>query len=143
MPILRDIIGRLEETVVGPNGNETVRFHGIFVGLPHVREGQVIQESLSKFRLRLAVDPGFCDQDRQVIHRRFEERLGKIDLTFEYVDAIERTERGKFRAVISNLQRVILPLLAMPAQLLGLKAIIAQLQLPLTLLLSLGLFLPE
>ncbi|MEW6216644.1 MAG: hypothetical protein AB1543_03080, partial [Candidatus Bipolaricaulota bacterium] len=31
MPVLGDIVGRLEEVVVGPDGRETVRFHGLFV----------------------------------------------------------------------------------------------------------------
>lgn len=106
MPILQELVGRLEDTVIGPDGRETVRFHGIFVGLPHVREGQVIQETLSRFRLRLVVDPEFSDDERAIIHKRFEERLGPIDLTFEFVDWIERTERGKFRAVISKVKRV-------------------------------------
>lgn len=105
MPVLEELIGRLEDTVIGPDGREMVRFHGIFVGLPRIKEGQVIQESLSEFRLRLAVDPQFGDEDRQVIRQRFEERLGKITLKFEYVEHIERTERGKFRAVISHVRR--------------------------------------
>lgn len=105
MPVIEELIGRLEDTVVGSDGREMVRFHGIFVGLPHVREGQVIQETLTRIRLRLVVDPEFNDQDRQIITRRFEERLGTVNLIFEFVDHIERTERGKFRAVISHVQR--------------------------------------
>jgi phenylacetate-CoA ligase len=105
MPILKELVGRLEDTVIGPDGREMVRFHGIFVGLPSIREGQVIQESHSKFRLRLSVDPDFSEQDRKVIGKRFKERLGNIDLRIEIVDFIERSEGGKFKAVISNLQR--------------------------------------
>ena len=105
MPIIEEIVGRLEDTVIGADGREMVRFHGIFVGLPHIREGQVIQETLHKFRLKLVVDVEFNDYDRQLICKRFEERLGSVDLTFELVDKIERTERGKYRAVISNVKR--------------------------------------
>ena len=106
MPVFQELIGRLEDTVIGPDGREMVRFHGIFVGLPHIREGQVIQETRSQFRLRLVVDPYFSDEDRRIIYRRFEERLGPVDLSFEFVDRIERTEHGKYRAVISRVQRV-------------------------------------
>jgi phenylacetate-CoA ligase len=105
MPVLQQLIGRLEDTVIGSDGREMVRFHGIFVGLPHVREGQVIQEALAQFRLRLVVDANFGDEDRKIIHRRFQERLGPVTLTFELGDRIERTARGKFRAVISKVQR--------------------------------------
>jgi phenylacetate-CoA ligase len=109
MPILDELVGRLEDTVVGPDGRETVRFHGIFVGLPHVIEGQVIQETLTRFRLRLVVEQDFNDRDRHVIYKRFQERLGAIELEIELVNQIERTERGKFRAVISKVKRSAAP----------------------------------
>lgn len=105
MPVIKELVGRLEDTVIGPDGREMVRFHGIFVGLPHIREGQVIQETLSEFRVRLVVQPDFNEYDRQVIYKRFFDRLGPIELKIELVDHIERTERGKFQAVISNVNR--------------------------------------
>lgn len=105
MPVMHELVGRLEDTVIGSDGRETVRFHGIFVGLHHIHEGQIIQETLTRFLLRLVVTPLFNDQDRETIKNRFEERLGPIELQFEIVDKIERTERGKFRAVISKVRR--------------------------------------
>ncbi len=46
MPVLREVIGRLEDCVYGLDGRRLVRFHGIFVDQPHVREGQIVQEAL-------------------------------------------------------------------------------------------------
>ncbi len=105
MPVLRELVGRLEDTVIARDGSELVRFHGIFTGLAHVREGQVIQETIDTFRLRLVVDPGFDADDRREIIKRFDERLGTVKLDFELVDRIERTRRGKFRSVISHVSR--------------------------------------
>lgn len=105
MPVLHELVGRLEDTVIGADGREIVRFHGIFVGLPHVREGQVIQETLKNFRLRMVVDPAFDEHDREVIRQRFSQRLGNIQLVFEYVTEIPRDKSSKFRAVISNVHR--------------------------------------
>jgi phenylacetate-coenzyme A ligase PaaK-like adenylate-forming protein len=105
LPVLKELVGRLEDTVIGADGREMVRFHGIFVGLPKIRQGQVVQKSLSDFTLRLVVDHGFDDGDRHTIQERMKHRLGKINLTFEYVDRIESTERGKMRAVISHVRR--------------------------------------
>ncbi len=103
MPVIKDLIGRMEDMVIGPDGRRMVRFHGIFVGLPKIIEGQVIQEDYSRFRLKLVVEPGFGDAEKQIIEKRFFERLGKIDLYIELTDRIERTERGKFRAVVSKI----------------------------------------
>jgi phenylacetate-CoA ligase len=105
MPVLKDLIGRIEDMVITRDGREMVRFHGIFVGLPHVHQGQVIQESFTQFRVRLVVDQNFGEEERSIIRKRFSERLGQIDLSFEYVDEIELTKRGKFRAVVSKVRR--------------------------------------
>ena len=105
----QDTDDRLEDTVVGPDGQETVRFHGIFVGIPHIVRGQVVQESLTRIRLRLVTEPAFSSAERQTILARFRERLGEVDIEFELVDEIERSERGKFRAVISRVDRSNLP----------------------------------
>jgi len=105
MPTLNELVGRLEDVVIGRDGRETVRFHGIFVGLPHVCEGQIIQHTLTRFEIKLVVAEGFDEQERQVIHQRFVDRLGPLELGFVLVDRIERTQGGKFKAVISHVQR--------------------------------------
>jgi len=104
LPVLREIVGRLEDVVVAPDGRELVRFHWVFVDLPHVLEGQVVQESLEHLTLNLVVHRGYGPAEEQVIRARFAQRLGPIQLTIRVVPEIPRTDRGKFRAVISRLQ---------------------------------------
>ena len=36
MPVIEEIVGRVEDTVIGRDGREMVRFHGIFINLPSV-----------------------------------------------------------------------------------------------------------
>jgi phenylacetate-CoA ligase len=107
LPVLQEVIGRLEDTVIGPDGRQLVRFHGLFVGLPHVLEGQVIQEARDRFIVRVATSDDFNGWDEQQIHDRFVQRLGHVNLVFERVSAIPRTESGKFRAVISKVTSLI------------------------------------
>lgn len=103
LPVIEELVGRLEDKIIGPDGRETVRFHGIFIGLPHIVEGQIIQETLQDFRIKLVVTKEFSELDRETIRSRFLERIGRINLVFELVDHIERTDRGKYRALISNM----------------------------------------
>jgi phenylacetate-CoA ligase len=103
LPVLQEIFGRSEDVVIAPDGRQTVRFHALFINLPHVLEGQVIQEQLDFIRVRVVARSGFDDQERALIAHRLQERLGAIRVEVECVDEIERTERGKFRAVISRL----------------------------------------
>lgn len=102
LPVLIGVTGRIEDVVVGPDGRELVRFHGIFVDLPFVLEGQVVQEALDRFTVRVIADEGFGKEQVAVIRQRFEARLGKVQVHVERVSELERTSRGKLRAVISD-----------------------------------------
>lgn len=102
MPVLRDVIGRIEDAVIGADGRQMVRFHGIFVEQPNVREGQIIQETLSRIRVRVVPANGFSSADTQDITQRVRQRLGsQVEVIVESVESIPRTKAGKFRAVIS------------------------------------------
>lgn len=112
MPVLAGVDGRVEDVVLGLDGRRMVRFHGIFIDLDGVREGQVIQERRDRIRLRLVPESELGESSalerrtavEDVVRARFEQRLGadmRIDV--EWVEAIERTKAGKFRAVITKL----------------------------------------
>lgn len=103
LPVLERIVGRVEDVVVGRDGREMVRFHGIFIDLPHVMQGQVIQEGSDRFRVCVIVEHGFGDRQVREIHRRFEQRLGPTEVVVQQVDDLERTPSGKVRAVINRM----------------------------------------
>ena len=97
-------MGRVEDSIILPDGTEMVRFHGIFIGLPHVIAGQVIQEDWTKFTVRLIPAKGYGKEDEEIILRRMTvERLGNVSVTIEKVTELERTGRGKIRSVISRI----------------------------------------
>jgi len=101
LPVLAELVGRLEDIVIGPDGREISRFHGIFIDVPNLVEAQVIQEEVSLIRIRVVGTAQFNRADEELMRRRVAlERLGDVRVEFERVSAIERTERGKFRAVI-------------------------------------------
>ncbi len=101
MPVLKEVIGRLEDVLVGPDGRRMVRFHGVFVDQPHVREGQVIQESLSRIRVKVVPTDDFDEADIRDIQQRVMQRMGTVEVVVEPVTEIPRTKAGKFKAVIN------------------------------------------
>jgi phenylacetate-CoA ligase len=104
MPVLEEVVGRIEDVVIGPDGREMVRFHGIFIDQPHIREGQIVQEALDRLRVRVVPTDRFGPADEEEIRRRVTQRLGPaVEVTVEKVAEIPRTPGGKFRAVISEL----------------------------------------
>lgn len=106
MPVLKEVVGRIEDVVIGPDGRQMVRFHGVFVNQPHVREGQIIQESLDLIRVKVVPSDGFGKPDVDEIAHRVQQRLGdSVKVIVESVDEIPRTKAGKFQAVISKIAR--------------------------------------
>jgi phenylacetate-CoA ligase len=104
MPVIKEVIGRIEDVVVGPDGRQMVRFHGVFINQPHVHEGQIIQESLDFIRVKVVPTEDFDIKDIQDIVHRVQQRLGdKVRVEVEPVVEIPRTKAGKFQAVVSKL----------------------------------------
>ena len=65
-----------------------VRFHGIFTDQPNIREGQVIQESLTHIRVRVVPKSGFGPSDKQDIIYRIQQRLtDKVKVKLEWIES--------------------------------------------------------
>ncbi len=105
MPVLKEVIGRIEDVVIGPDGRQMVRFHGIFVNQPHVCEGQIIQEALDRIHVKVVPTDGFSTDDTNDIVHRIQQRLGDVRVVVEPVAEIPRTNAGKFQAVVSHLNK--------------------------------------
>lgn len=105
MPVIEEIVGRMEDTVVGPDGREMVRFHGIFVGIPSIVEGQIIQHDFADFEVKIVAAKPLTEAERQLLRQRMASQLGEIKVEIAEVSHIPRGPNGKFKAVISNLKR--------------------------------------
>lgn len=102
MPVIKEVIGRIEDVIMGPDGRLMVRFHGIFVNQPHIREGQIIQEKMDHIRVKVVPTDGFGESDVQDVIHRVQQRLGKdVTVCVETIPSIPRTKAGKFKAVVS------------------------------------------
>jgi phenylacetate-CoA ligase len=102
MRIFDRIIGRLDEYVWTRGGCGNTRLARVWRGVENVREGQIIQESLDLFTLRIAPTPKFSKIDEEILKRNLVERVGTTEVRFEYVDHIPRNRSGKFKSVISR-----------------------------------------
>lgn len=106
LPVLGELVGRQEDLVIGPGGRELVRFHGLFIDLPGIAEGQVVQEAIDQFVVNIVPTSSHSREDAEAIRSRMVARLGPgISLEVREVAAIPRGPNGKFRAVISKVQR--------------------------------------
>jgi phenylacetate-CoA ligase len=104
LPVVQEILGRVEDVVLSCDGKEMVRFHSVFNNLETVRQAQVIQETLDRIHIKVVSDK-LSIKDKNLIMARLISQLGKMNITIEEVDEIQLNKNGKFQAVISKLNR--------------------------------------
>lgn len=105
MPIIDEVIGRVEDTVIGPDGREVVRFHGIFIEIPEIIEGQIIQHKLEEFEIKIVTSHKLKESSIDLIKKRMSTQLGEVNIKITDVEHIPRNQNGKFKAVISYVNR--------------------------------------
>jgi phenylacetate-CoA ligase len=105
MPVIDEIIGRIEDTVIGKDGREIVRFHGVFIDLNSIIEGQIIQHELDEFEVKVVVSNELTQEQKNIIEKRMCSQLGEIKVTIHEVPFIPRNANGKFKSVISKIKR--------------------------------------
>ncbi len=105
MPVVQEIIGRTEDTVIGKDGREMVRFHNIFTGLKTVKYAQIVQHSYDEILVRIVPDKKLAKEETLLIRQRLESQLGNIRIFLEETETIPLNKNGKFQAVISTVNR--------------------------------------
>jgi phenylacetate-coenzyme A ligase PaaK-like adenylate-forming protein len=103
LPLLVSIDGRSDDILYTYDGRSIGRLDPIFkVDLP-ILEAQIVQESLDQITVRYIPTSEFTLDTGEIIIKRLMDRMGKISVNLEAVNAIPREANGKFRAVICNL----------------------------------------
>lgn len=105
MQIIQEIEGRLEDVVIGPDGRQMVRFHGIFVGIPSIERAQVIQHSLNHIEIKIQNEVSLNENEIELIQSRVQSQLGELKIDVNQHNTIEQTANGKYKAVISKLKK--------------------------------------
>lgn len=105
MPIVSEILGRTEDIVIGADGREMVRFHGIFVEIKGLIEGQIIQHDYDFIEVKIISRSDFDKDQEGLMKQRLVSQLGDIKVKFSYVNKIDLGPNGKFKAVISLVNR--------------------------------------
>ncbi len=99
-----EIIGRVEDTITGPDGRKMVRFHGIFIDIPSIKQGQIVQHTVNDYTVRVTSSNHLTIDEKQVIINKMKSQLGDIHVKVDEVDEIPITSNGKYKAVISELK---------------------------------------
>jgi len=108
LPVLDRIEGRLDDVILTKDGRRIGRLDPVFKADLPVREAQIIQEDLTRIRVRLVPGEGYDQKCASTIIERLRDRVGDIDIQLETVDSIPRSANGKFRAIVNKMNESLL-----------------------------------
>lgn len=104
--VLHSIEGRVDDYVITPEGRRVMRFDYVFKDAKEVKECQVVQRERGAIVLRVVRRNGYAARDEQMIASEISRWISPtLKISFEYVPVIERSSSGKFKAVVSELER--------------------------------------
>jgi phenylacetate-CoA ligase len=104
LPTVKEIVGRLEDAITTRDGRSIVRLDKVFNDLENIVEGQIVQETAERIKVNVVTRTELADIEKATLSARLRERVGEVDVAFERLASIPRTERGKFRAVVSMIR---------------------------------------
>jgi hypothetical protein len=94
--------GRTNDLLLTRDGRRVAWLNPVWYGVP-VRQGQIVQETLDRIRVRYVPAAGFSAESRHLIVQRLHERLGPVQVVLEEVPDIPRGANGKVRPVVCAL----------------------------------------
>lgn len=103
LPIIKQIEGRNDDLLLTRDGRRVGRLDPIFKANLPILEAQIVQKSLQNLLVRLVPDTGFTQKTPSLLAYQLRERMGDVNVEFEIVDRISRTNNGKFKAVVCEL----------------------------------------
>lgn len=104
-PSLAIIEGRQDDVLVTPDGRQVGRLDPVFKGGMHLLEAQIVQVALDEIHVKVVPAPGYSAADAEAIVSRVRDRMGPVTVKVLQVTGLPRSANGKFRAVVSQLDR--------------------------------------
>jgi phenylacetate-CoA ligase len=107
--LLKEIIGRENEFLITPSGQYV---HGAafffdvlneFSNINDISEYQLVQETVNDICLHLVCKEPFDQKELEKVAELVKKRSGGWNMRFNFVDAIERTDAGKYKFIINKI----------------------------------------
>jgi phenylacetate-CoA ligase len=100
---VQNIIGRVEDVVITPDGRHVGRLDAAFKASPGVRLSQVVQDTVDTLEVKIVKGVSFQQSDLDKIEEGLRARVGsEIEIRFAFVDSIPAGTNGKIQFVISK-----------------------------------------
>lgn len=100
LPCLKMVEGRSDDVLVTRDGRRVGRLDPVFKRELRIHEAQIVQESVDRVIVRIVKAEGFSEKDEGAIKDELRDRLGDVEVGFEFLSVVPREPNGKFRAVV-------------------------------------------
>lgn len=103
---ITQIIGRVDDMIILPDGTRVVRLGGPFKGLDEIKFAQIIQESRQSLHINIVPSAYYTHESVPKIRERLQAYLGtEVGLQINLIEENQliKTERGKYKLVINKL----------------------------------------
>lgn len=102
-PVIGRIAGRDDDYIQTPAGRWITRLDFIFKGVAGICEAQIVQTRLDEIVIKIVPASDYRPESGEIIRAKLADRLrDRVNIKVELVPVIPRTERGKFRAILSK-----------------------------------------
>ena len=102
--VVREIDGRIEDYILLKDGSKVAQMDSIFKELTNIKAAQFYQDRPGAFTLRIVKGKDYSKSDERTLLSRIFARVGSdTEVTFDYVDDLERSSGGKIRLFINKL----------------------------------------
>ncbi len=104
LQLLETVTGKAEDIVVTPSGRMVPGplLSFAFKGVPGITRSQLLQDRPEELTVRLVLGDDFQPRDEVRVRAALEEMLPGVEVTFEHVEEIPMSSRGKYRWVVSS-----------------------------------------
>ncbi len=105
-PVIANLMGRMDDVVLTPDGRRIGRLDPIFKGVSGLHEARIVQEVADEVTVELVVDSWVAETVESDLRVQLALRLGNgLSVRFNRVDSIPRTVGGKLRMVENRMLR--------------------------------------
>lgn len=105
--MIANIEGRNEDYIITPEGVRIMRFDYIFKNTKAIKECQVVQRKYGEIILVIVRRTSYSiDVENELVDAVHSLISPTLKVNFEYVTEIPRTKAGKFKAVVSELNKI-------------------------------------
>ena len=100
------VVGRTEDYILTPDGRFVGRMDHLFKLSSTVLNAQIIQKTVEEIIIRMVVSKFYSSKEEKEILKEARNRIGNsINIKVEIVDNIPRTKNGKYRFIISKINK--------------------------------------